>query len=247
MTEQRAGQPDAAKIGPVATHLLLENGDVNIWQVDTGPGEAFWPHYHNYDYVLFQTTEILGVVYDPSDEHERVWTSRSDSGDTVRAATRDDTMGSLMPAHGVNYIPGTGFLSPGYINIGTQAFTAALIEVKRPRRSDQEGIGYSRSDALAGLPPRPGCVHLLENDRVRVYETVLEPGARDEARPHLDSAVYVIDGGVIEIAESDDTGDTVVFSDERPSISARWLKGGVRRQLRNIGTTTYRELSVELK
>jgi hypothetical protein len=68
-TMQGEGGP---KIGPVATDLLFENDDVKIWQMDRGPGETFWHHYHNYDYVLFQITDLFGAN-DGEQEHQRVW------------------------------------------------------------------------------------------------------------------------------------------------------------------------------
>ena len=80
------------KIGPVAQHLLLENDEVKIWQVATAPGETFWHHYHNYDYVLFHLTEMLGVVYNAEADHERAfWSGVADRhGPTVRAGRRDN-------------------------------------------------------------------------------------------------------------------------------------------------------------
>ena len=129
--------------------------------------------------------------------HERVWNARYDHGD--RPADRP--VGILTRAQACFYIPGTGFLSPGFDNIGDTDMIAPLIEVKRPRRPDQEGVGFARTDALVGLPARPGCVHLLENDRLRVWQTTLAPGACDELRPHADTAVYVIDGARLRIHE----------------------------------------------
>ena len=53
---------EGVEIGPVARHLLLENDDVKIWQVDSPAGETFWHHYHDLDYVLPYVTEMLGHV-----------------------------------------------------------------------------------------------------------------------------------------------------------------------------------------
>lgn len=222
-------------IGEVAQHLLFENDDVKIWQVDTAPGETFPHHYHNHDYVLFHLTTMLGAVYNAPSDHDRIWRARTEWTDGVP----DETLGGWCHEHAVNYIPGTGFLSPGYVNIGDTPFVAALLEVKRPRRDDQERVGYARSDALVGLPPRAGTVLLLENDRVRVHETVLAPGDTDAARPQLDSAVYVVDGSTLRL---DDSGTEQVLADH----SGHWRPAG-RRSLTNVGTAPYRELAVELK
>ncbi len=225
-------------IGAVAQHLLLENADVKIWQVDTAAGETFPHHYHNHDYVLFHLTSMLGAVYNAESDHDRIWRARLEWADGVP----DETLGGWCYEHGVNYIPGSGFLSPGYLNLSDHPFVAALLEVKRPRRPDQEGVGYARSDALVGVPPRPGTVMLLENDRVRVHETVIEPGQSDPARPWLDSAVYVVDGSTLRV----DDGAAGPNDLSPASHSGLWRPAG-RYALTNVGGSVYRELSVELK
>jgi hypothetical protein len=238
----RAPRADTT-IGPPATHLLLENDAVNIWQMHTAAGASFWLHYHHFDYVLFYTTDVLATLDDPPEDHERLWSARYDHTNT-EAERRD---GVMTYAHSLFFIAGTGFLSPGFANIGDTPMIAPLIEIKRPRRADQEGVGYARTDALVGLSPRPGCVHLLENDRVRVYETTLEPGASDDLRPRLDTAVYVIDGAAVRVVEEDDRGVPRSRTEARAPTTGYWMPGPRRRQLVNTGSTTYRELSVELK
>ena len=235
---------DGRRIGPVAQHLLLENEAVNVWQVDTPPGETFWHHYHHYDYVLFHTSEMLGVVYNAEEDHERIWRARMERG----AHGAAELLGAVCYEHSLLYIPGTGFLSPGYVNIGETRFTAALIEVKRPRRADQEGVGFSRTDALVGLPPRPGSTLLLENDRLRVYETALEPGQADEPRPRGECATFVIDGGRVQsLVVGGDAGDQLLADEERACVSAYWTSSDDTTRLVNVGDVAYRELAVELK
>ena len=51
-------------IGPPATHLLFENADVKVWLMDVAPGETYPHHYHDHDYVLFYTTDVLATVHD---------------------------------------------------------------------------------------------------------------------------------------------------------------------------------------
>lgn len=242
MENRREPTPSGVEIGPVAHHLLLENDDIKIWQVDTPAGETFWHHYHDLDYVLFHTSEMFGAVYHANEEHDRLWRSRLEAGETL-----DESLGGWCYEHSVSYIPGTGFLSPGYANVGKTRFTAALIEVKRERRPDQEGIGFSRSDALVGLPPRAGSTLLLENDRVRVFETALAPGERTEPRRCLDTAVYVIDGGRIRSHHRIEGRPATVEDHERARVSGHWLTGADSVELENVGDGRYRELSVELK
>lgn len=240
---RREPAPEGVEIGPVAQHLLLENDDVKIWQVDTPAGETFGHHYHDFDYVLFHTSEMFGAVYHANDEHDRVWRARLEAGETL-----DDSLGGWCYEHSVNYIPGTGFLSPGYANVEGPGFTAALIEVKRSRREDQEGVGFSRSDALVGSPPRPGSTLLLENDRVRVFETFLAPGACSDARRRLDAAIYVIDGSTVRVTQEGEGVEAGnAFQCERASISGHWLPAATSYRVENVGSEPYRELSVELK
>jgi hypothetical protein len=90
-------------------------------------------------------------------------------------------------------------------------------------------------------------VHILENDRVRVHETALEPGQGDELREQLDSGVYVIDGGRIRIIEEDENGNRRSVEQQHASVSGYFVPGRARRQIVNIGPTRYRQLSVEVK
>jgi hypothetical protein len=143
-------------------------------------------------------------------------------------------------AQSVFFSPGTGFLSPGFINIGETTMLSPLIEVKRPRRSDQEHIGFARTDALVGLTPN-GAAHLLENDRLRVWYTMLAPGASTHSVMQHDSAVCVIDGGLLSV-DHDGRRNEI----DLPNESAQWRPAGEHR-LTNAGPTVYREISVELK
>lgn len=252
-----SGAPESPRIGPPATHRLLENDDVVVWLMDVGPDEIQDHHYHHYDYVLYYTTDVLATTHGATTEHTTLWNARYDHSAAVGAAQMRP--GILTRARSLYCIPGTGFLSPGFHNIGDTRMIAPLIEVKRPRRADQAPMGYARTDALVDVPPRSGCVHLLENDRLRVFELTLEPGESDEARAWSDCAVEVIEGSVLEIEECAPSaakgtpsrtleGETLRRTrDERAARSARWLPAVAHRRHRNVGATRYRALAVELK
>jgi hypothetical protein len=228
-------------IGPPATRLLFENDDVKIWMMDVAPGETYPHHYHDYDYVLFYTTDVLATVHDDAPEdHTTLWNARFDHGAGGEGQTASAARGIWTYAHSVFFIPGTGFLSPGFINIGQTSMVSPLIEIKRPRRVDQEHIGFARTDALVGLSPH-GSAHLLENDRLRVWYTTLAPRESSNLAAQQASAVCVIDGGVLGV---DDRGGRREF--ELPSQSGHW-RDGTEHQISNIGSTLYREISVELK
>jgi len=86
-------------------------------------------------------------------------------------------------------------------------------------------------------------VHLkLENNRVRVLESILQPGGKEKMHSHPSYVVYVIKGGRVRIRNADGkTSETdlkagdVIFRD--PVI--HWGE--------NIGTTEIAEVLVELK
>jgi hypothetical protein len=210
--------------GPVASRLLLENADVKIWEADVGPGEDFPLHRHNYDYVLFTTG--AGALLELRDY------GRPPS--TVP-----------VPAHAAIFIPAGGVESYG--NVGRTRFTEVLIEIKRPRRADQERVDFATSNTLAGREPLPGVVHLLENSRVRIVETLLGPGESTGMSPHSDdAAVFVLSGARLKVVEDDGHGSRAI-EEERAASSAGWRPGGVKRDLVNLGADPYRELSVQIK
>ena len=127
--------------------------------------------------------------------------------------------------------------TPMFINIGPTPMVAPLVEITRPRRDDQAQLGFARSDALIGLSPAP-TARLLENDRMTVSYTAIAPGGDAVLGAQRESAVCVIDGGELRGERGDVT-----------TVAARtgsWRGAGQQRVV-NVGSTTYRELSVELK
>ena len=84
----RYAAPMSVVIGPPATRLLFENADVKIWMMDVAPGETYPHHYHNHDYVLFYTTDVLATVHDDApSEHTDLWNARYDHGDGAPGCT----------------------------------------------------------------------------------------------------------------------------------------------------------------
>lgn len=213
----------AEAMGPVATTLVFENDDVKIWEADVAPGEHFPLHQHNYDYVLFTTGAALLEVRDYGREPSTV----------------------PVPSHAAIFIPAGGIES--YANVGKTRFTEVLVEIKRLRRADQERVDFATSNTLAGRDPLPGVVHLLENSRVRIVETMLAPGTSSGmVRQPDDAAVFVLNGATVKVVEQDANGSRS-FEESRPDRSARWLAGGVGRELHNRGSVPYRELSIQVK
>jgi quercetin dioxygenase-like cupin family protein len=86
-------------------------------------------------------------------------------------------------------------------------------------------------------------VHLkLENDRVRVLQSNLQPGGKEKMHSHPSYVIYVIKGGRVRIhnadgktSETDVKAGDVIFRDP----VTHWAE--------NIGTTEIAEILVELK
>ena len=82
----------------------------------------------------------------------------------------------------------------------------------------------------------------LDNDRVRVFEAVLEPGDREQMHSHPASVIYVIAGGKIRNHAVDGKTSEAVLHDGdviyRDPLT-HWAE--------NIGTTTVRLILLELK
>ncbi len=211
-------------LGPVASKLTLENDHVKIWEADVGPGEDFPLHHHAYDYVLF-TTGVPALL-------------------ELRDYRRPPST-VPVPAHAAIFIPAGG--TESYGNVGQTRFTEVLVEIKRPRRPDQEHVDFATSNALVGREPLPGVVHLLENSRVRIVETLLAPGqSTGMSNQADDAAVFVLSGSKVKVVEQDGK-EKRSFEESRGDNSACWQAGGVSRELVNLGAHLYRELSVQVK
>jgi len=91
---------------------------------------------------------------------------------------------------------------------------------------------------------------LHEDDRVRIWELLLEPG--EETAPHrhlLDHIIVVIEGERIAgVPHPLSTGRAAEYI-EADVVPGRWFRqqrGGVEIA-RNVGTTRFREILIELK
>ena len=212
----------AEAMGPVATTLVFENDDVKIWEADVAPGEDFPLHQHNYDYVLFTTGPALLEVRDYGREPSTV----------------------PVPGHAAIFIPAGGIESYG--NVARPASpSSSRDQAAAPRRS---GAGRFCHLQRAGWPrPASG----------RGPSAGEFPGAnrRNHARAggeHRDGPPTRRCGGIRserrrgQVVERDANGSRS-FEESRPDRSTRWMAGGVGRELHNLGSVPYRELSIQVK
>jgi quercetin dioxygenase-like cupin family protein len=83
---------------------------------------------------------------------------------------------------------------------------------------------------------------IFENDKIRVLEVSMEPGARSEMHSHPDYFAYVLrDGRVRFTDESGESGEL-----DLPAGAGMWRDGEVHAT-ENVGGTTVRALFVEPK
>jgi predicted metal-dependent enzyme (double-stranded beta helix superfamily) len=89
-----------------------------------------------------------------------------------------------------------------------------------------------------------------ENDRVRIWEMVLEPGERSAVHEHtLDYLLIPLAGDRIGVVVEPDTGGRYRESADFPVPIGKahfTARGGIETAL-NTGTETYREVLIELK
>jgi len=98
---------------------------------------------------------------------------------------------------------------------------------------------------------------LLENDKVIVWELILEPGDSTGVHTHeLDYMVYVIEGSTLRATDGNGENpsdiplhdnDTFYFKVKDGIATAGDLQTTVTHDAKNIGAGRYREIMVEIK
>jgi quercetin dioxygenase-like cupin family protein len=86
---------------------------------------------------------------------------------------------------------------------------------------------------------------LLDNDRVRVLDVVIEPGTREPEHTHRAPSVMIVDEPA-RIRYY--VGDAVQFeSQARPGVRVRWMEPEGPHWVENIDERRYHAIRVELK
>ena len=102
-------------------------------------------------------------------------------------------------------------------------------------------------DALLAAPGSHRLV--LENDRVRVLEVVIEPGAREPEHTHQAASVMIVDEPArIRYYQ----GDALLFESQAhppsaPGVRVRWMEPEGPHSVENIDQRRYHAIRVELK
>ena len=96
--------------------------------------------------------------------------------------------------------------------------------------------------------PVIGTAELFENERVKIWDFVLEPGEAIPLHTHRrDHVIVVIDGGGLEVEYAD--GSREAYAPKPGDAFFGRVDGGPAdtHDARNVGTTRYRNLVIELK
>ncbi|MGH7893795.1 MAG: hypothetical protein ACREQL_03955 [Candidatus Binatia bacterium] len=91
---------------------------------------------------------------------------------------------------------------------------------------------------------------LIENERVRVWELDLAPGARSDTHRHdVDYVLVQIEGDRIAACPEPDTGGAYrayIEGEVAPGKTRYIVRGGIETAI-NVGQRRYREILIELK
>lgn len=101
--------------------------------------------------------------------------------------------------------------------------------------------GAARAQDAAAVNPKT--IHVtLDNERIRVFEAVLEPGDKEQMHSHPANVFYVIQGGKIRSHSADGKA-----TERELHVGETIYRGPLTHWAENIGTTTIRLVLVELK
>jgi len=86
---------------------------------------------------------------------------------------------------------------------------------------------------------------IFEDERVRIWQIVLEPGQAAPTHTHLlDYTTVTVEGSTLERLNADGTVDR---SEAKPGRVLRWYQSTRTHGLRNVGTTRFHNIIIELK
>jgi quercetin dioxygenase-like cupin family protein len=104
-------------------------------------------------------------------------------------------------------------------------------------------LGLAAASAQDAAKVSPTIVKVkFENERVRVLETISNPGDKEGWHSHPANIVYVVDGGKLRISTPDGKSNDVEFK-----AGDTLYRAAVTHSAENIGTTRLHAIIVELK
>jgi hypothetical protein len=103
---------------------------------------------------------------------------------------------------------------------------------------------------MDALLASPGSHHLvLDNDRVRVLEVVIEPGAREPEHTHQAQSVMIVDEPArIRYYQGDELlFESAASSGSAPGVRVRWMEPEGPHSVENIDQRRYHAIRVEFR
>jgi quercetin dioxygenase-like cupin family protein len=192
----------------------LENATVRIVDVEIPPGDRTLFHEHAIDYAY--------VMIGEAQLSNEVW------GTPVREVR--------IGAGDVGYYRSVqGVYVHRFSNVGKTTFRAIGIELLAP---------FAPGAVAAPLPQRTGYVTVLDNERVRAYRLVLEPGETAET--------VTLRGPSVRVAVSGERIEQLAPEGARLAIDLapaafEWRAGPATHAVRNTGTSRVEIVEFELK
>lgn len=210
------------------TSVMFENDRVRVWNMAVPAGQAMPEHVHELPYFY--------VVVSPGEMRfgEQSW------------HPPDGEVGFYdVPA-------GQPKRDPRMANEGSRPHREIVVELK-PRPPG----GYERASIAAGAAHGAGTAPsenvgtklLFANDRVKVWDLSLPPGARLAKHIHrVDNFFVILSGSLIRFANPDDPSDyrDVQFHDDQVTFVNVPPEGKIDNELTNVGTRQHRNLLIEL-
>lgn len=121
------------------------------------------------------------------------------------------------------------------MNVGPSAFRNLTIELLKPTAYLKEA---------SNLPKDFAREPVLENDRVRVYRITLAPGESIPTHTHpLPGLAISLTNAEIEVTSSGQKPDRLSLK----SADVRWRAGAVTHSIKNVGSTPFEAVDIELK
>jgi quercetin dioxygenase-like cupin family protein len=115
------------------------------------------------------------------------------------------------------------------------------------RPSAREWSWPRELDALIAAPDSHRL--LFENDRVRVLEIVIEPGAREPEHTHRWPSVMIVDqpARIRYFLRGVQTFESPALDTPQPGVKAMWIEPEEPHSVQNIDSSPYHALRVELR
>ena len=122
------------------------------------------------------------------------------------------------------------------------AFTTRAVMAQEKAKAEKAMPTPAQEGKKEWPKPGPNAKVLLENDKVRVQETLNKPGDKNPMVKRGPRVVYILEGGPTMIHYPD--GKTE--KSERKKGTATYYPGGDTKSTENVGKTNHRSLVISL-